>query len=71
VRAIFAFQGEKPDGAKLYFPAWDEQPVESRYPVSLLRRSRCGRLEMYDFNFLLPEEEGQGDQSGDRSSGVG
>ena len=70
VRAIFAFQGDTPDGVKLSFPSWDEQPVECRCPVSVLRCSNCGRLEMYDFNFLLPEDEGQGEQRSDRSLGT-
>ena len=56
VRATFAFQGEVPDGVKLSFPDWHEEPVESRCPVNLYRCSKCGHLEMYDLNFLLPEE---------------
>jgi hypothetical protein len=46
-----------PEGHKLHFCQWMEEPVDCRCAIDIYRCKKCGHLEIYDPNFTLPQEK--------------
>jgi hypothetical protein len=58
VHVTYEFTKEgNPEGQKLNFSKWTQEPVDCRCPIYVYRCNKCGRLELYDHNLVLPQEK--------------